>query len=515
MLAYGANSSAAPSPSNLWYDSVNNQLFINTGTAFTLIGPEKAPGFNPTRFISVTLLDTEDTTHPVIEALVDDQVVYVVSGTEFFTSSTNVISGISHIRKGITLKNGDIANSADASVIGTSLYATNANTLLNSAHTGYIQAEFIPTPGVASIVQRNEDGDIFGSTVHVTGIIPKVQKGTLYGNWGVGGNLTPVTNGASNLGIPSLRWNNVYTQSVDTTGLNATGINFATLTDSGSLTINKFDNDVTLAADSSLRLPTQQAVKRYVDSKVFGVEHEVGNLPDISVVATANTLAKRDASGGIFANQATANSLKLASSTQVVNYIDTDVGLTANSDSRFATQRALKQYIDNIVTTEIANRLAGDANLQSQITGLQSIPAGMVFYTASATAPAGYLEAAGQTVTKAAYPALYAAIGGTYGSSSTTFNLPDLRGQFVRGWDHGRGVDAGRTLGSTQADDFKSHQHIGGWGEAWAGPFGQTGEAGHTGSAKTDNDNYLWNTNFVGGSETRPKNIALMAIIKY
>ena len=40
-------------------------------------------------------------------------------------------------------------------------------------------------------------------------------------------------------------------------------------------------------------------------------------------------------------------------------------------------------------------------------------------------------------------------------SGTTTFNLPDLRGEFVRGWDHARGADVGRTLGSTQTDAIR------------------------------------------------------------
>jgi microcystin-dependent protein len=66
--------------------------------------------------------------------------------------------------------------------------------------------------------------------------------------------------------------------------------------------------------------------------------------------------------------------------------------------------------------------------------------------------PAGYLECNGAAVSRTVYAGLFAKIGTTYGAGdgSTTFNLPDLRGEFIRGWDNGRGVDASRSLGSTQ-----------------------------------------------------------------
>lgn len=59
----------------------------------------------------------------------------------------------------------------------------------------------------------------------------------------------------------------------------------------------------------------------------------------------------------------------------------------------------------------------------------------------------------GASMRRAAYASLFAAIGTTYGAGdgATTFALPDLRGEFVRGFDDGRGVDVGRSFGSSQA----------------------------------------------------------------
>lgn len=78
--------------------------------------------------------------------------------------------------------------------------------------------------------------------------------------------------------------------------------------------------------------------------------------------------------------------------------------------------------------------------------------AGHVAFFARPTAPAGYLKANGALISRATYANLFAAIGTTFGIGDglTTFALPDLRGEFLRGFDDARGVDIGRVLGSFQ-----------------------------------------------------------------
>jgi microcystin-dependent protein len=86
---------------------------------------------------------------------------------------------------------------------------------------------------------------------------------------------------------------------------------------------------------------------------------------------------------------------------------------------------------------------------------------GEVAMFAGPTAPAGWLECDGTAVSRTTYSALFAIIGTTYGvgDGSTTFNLPECRGEFFRSYDHGRGVDTGRVLGSTQTADNAPHSH--------------------------------------------------------
>jgi microcystin-dependent protein len=79
--------------------------------------------------------------------------------------------------------------------------------------------------------------------------------------------------------------------------------------------------------------------------------------------------------------------------------------------------------------------------------------AGNVIQSAANELPlGGYLLCDGTAVSRTRYARLFARIGTTWGSGngSTTFNLPDMRGAFLRGFDNGRGVDAGRTFGTSQ-----------------------------------------------------------------
>jgi len=101
----------------------------------------------------------------------------------------------------------------------------------------------------------------------------------------------------------------------------------------------------------------------------------------------------------------------------------------------------------------------GSGNLSFSI--VQGVPSGSVFCMAVATVPSGYLECNGAAVSRTTYSALFAIIGTAYGAGngSSTFNLPDLRGEFVRGFDNGKGTDSGRSIATSQSATNASHNH--------------------------------------------------------
>lgn len=133
---------------------------------------------------------------------------------------------------------------------------------------------------------------------------------------------------------------------------------------------------------------------------------------------------------------------------------------------------------------------------------------GDVVITTANTAPPGTLKMNGSAISRTGYPALFARIGTRYGAGdgSTSFNIPDARAEFIRGLDDGRGIDAGRVLGSYQADSVRS---VGIFGES-GNPFAQGGTAGN-GYLRTGSGNVVIPT----GTETRPRNIAFLLCIRY
>lgn len=149
-------------------------------------------------------------------------------------------------------------------------------------------------------------------------------------------------------------------------------------------------------------------------------------------------------------------------------------------------------------------------------------PVGSIIAWPDSSVPNHYLECDGREISRSDYSDLYGIIGTKYGvgDGSTTFEIPDFRGRFLRGWDHGAGVDpdastrtdrgdgtTGDEIGTDQADEFKSHYHnivlrtSGGLTEILSGA-----SASSAGNSQTD---------YEGGNETRPVNTNVMWCIRY
>jgi len=159
---------------------------------------------------------------------------------------------------------------------------------------------------------------------------------------------------------------------------------------------------------------------------------------------------------------------------------------------------------------------------------IATVPTGAVFYFAASSAPTGYLKANGEPIPNglgtvqgvtADFSALYAVIDDTYGIAG---QLPDLRGEFIRGWaDDSSGADSGRTFGSSQDHQLQNHSHeqtyavhpsaTGAEQEQEGAPDSRT----NFGATKQTSDGSAAGDVGSFGSETRPRNIALLACIKY
>jgi microcystin-dependent protein len=159
---------------------------------------------------------------------------------------------------------------------------------------------------------------------------------------------------------------------------------------------------------------------------------------------------------------------------------------------------------------------------------MDSGPVGEIIALGLDTAPKNFVYCDGTAVSRSTYAELFSKVGTNYGNGdgSTTFNLPDFRGQFLRGQDDGTGTDpdaalrtstnggnTGDNVGSEQSDELGSHNHQYTWGANSAGgAVGMNQLYNFLGSA---NNIAAQTTASRGGDETRPTNISVRYYIRY
>ena len=300
-----------------------------------------------------------------------------------------------------------------------------------------------------------------------------------------------VTIPAGTVSLPSLRFTGD-----DDTGLYSSAANNVNVTAGGTLS-HTFTSTYSTAS-VPIRVPDGTAAAPSITN--------TGDEDTGIFFNTANELSF--STGGTERAQIDVNGLHILAQ-KPVRYYDSD-------SSHYVELKAASTVSANVTLTLPTSDGDADQYLKTDGSGNLSwasvstpagVPTGSVFTMATTTVPSGYLECDGAAVSRTTYADLFAAIGTTWGAGngSSTFNVPDLRGEFVRGWDNGRGVDDSRTFGSFQADEFRSHTHPydasrGGSDYGGANPASGSPSSGTTGSA--------------GGAETRPRNIAMMYVIK-
>ena len=154
---------------------------------------------------------------------------------------------------------------------------------------------------------------------------------------------------------------------------------------------------------------------------------------------------------------------------------------------------------------------------------------GNILMRLKSTVPTGYLECDGSAILRATYSSLFANIGTTYGAGngSTTFNIPDYRGYFLRFWAHGSAVDpdrltrtdrgdgtTGDSVGTKQAQGIESHAHYFTWQSSISGSVTGKMVLGHLYNNQWSTPT-PYNMGYAGSTETRPVNINVMYIVKY
>jgi microcystin-dependent protein len=316
-------------------------------------------------------------------------------------------------------------------------------------------------------------------------------------------------------------------------------------------------DDGTTAVDNEITPRQQFVTSSYamrakvaegVDSGAVTTAMLASNAVTTSQVSDAAITNSKLAANAVTATQivdATITSTKIAAGTITAgNLAAGAVTSTAILDSTIASA----DIADSAVTTaKIADGTIASADIaDSTITGgkiaastiplsalvaaVQNalVPPGTIVAYGGTTAPAGWLLCDGTSIVRADYASLYTAIGNAFGTASgTTFNLPDLRGRFLRGWDNAVGRDPDRALryamntggntgdsiGSLEFDANRQHAHTTSFITAgYSASYNSNAEILSNGR---NNGATTKDTNAVGGSESRPINANVNYIIKY
>ena len=316
------------------------------------------------------------------------------------------------------------------------------------------------------------------------------------------------------------------------------------------VTPTKLNNLVDAATVSNIVNADISASAAITDTKLATIS-SAGKVANSATTATsantASAIVARDASGNFSAgtitatqfvgpisgtitgNALTASSWQTARNlsltgdvTATLSTVNGSANVSAAATIASSAVTTAKIADENVTTAKIANGAVTSAKLGNDII---LVPSGAVMPFAMNSAPTGWLVADGSEINRSTYSSLFAAIGTTYGTGngSTTFNLPDLRGIFVRGAGSQTisGITYSGTLGTKQGDALQGHRHnmqtnirsiditssnfsLGGTPAAALSTSG-------VGDPVTDSTNGTPRT----ASETRPANIALLYCIKF
>jgi microcystin-dependent protein len=217
--------------------------------------------------------------------------------------------------------------------------------------------------------------------------------------------------------------------------------------------------------------------------------------------------------GHTFTSGDTLTPPKLNDARTVTDIVDADISASA----AIALSKLATGALPTAITVASANLVDGTVTVDDLAAGTveRLLPAGAVMAFAMNSAPDGWLPANGGAVSRTNYAALFAAIGTTHGvgNGSTTFNVPDLRGIFVRGSGDQTisGTAYSKAFALKETDSFRAHTHDLG-SRVNAAAFG-IGIVAASNSATINGNNNP--TESTGGTETRPANLALLYCIKF
>ena len=309
---------------DFWYDTTNDQLYAWNGVEFILIGPQGVSGSGTTQMLSRSVLDSNSVGHAIIEAVVNDKTVYIISADEFTLSAINPITGFTVIKKGLTLAYSSTGVTAtddrfwgtatDSDKLGGVAAANyvqsgsaNFNTLVRFSDLGYTVGNnnslkvFIESSTDPIIQNQVGDKIIFRTTVaSVTRTPLKI----------IGNDILPGVDNSSDIGTTSFKFRTIYANSFNGTATQASTLDVAgtfraASTSATSSSIAARDGSGNLYASLFQGEASQARYADLAEKYLADAEYEVGTVVVIGgeKEVTASVWGKR-ALGAVSANPA-------------------------------------------------------------------------------------------------------------------------------------------------------------------------------------------------------------------
>jgi hypothetical protein len=448
-------------------------------------------------------------------------------------------------------------------------FATNARV---TGLSSFADAKFIPNPGSTTsgyVLTWNGANWIAApvstGTINLTGDVTSIGASTTYNrvvpsNKGGAGTISGImkANGSGTVSAAVAGTDYVIPSTLGSYATTASLANYATV---GSLSnyatnaslANKIDKPTTaLVSGYVLTWNGSTWISAPVSTNTINL---LGDITSVGANTTYNNVVPATKGGA-----GTVNGILKANGSGTVSaaVAGTDYVIPSALGS-YATTASLANKIDKPTVVSGGHVLTYNGSTSTWVASaipiidnnVDNTPIGTVIGFAATTAPTGYLECNGAAVAVSQYSDLTTAIycgdsrNNTAGfgyrctnasapstSRSTTGQfivLPDLRGEFIRGWDNGRGINAGRVFGSNEADEFESHTHLIATNvNASVSPTSDNYLTSltnnETGLLPNENFEYELNatttvpnilkTGSSGNTETRPRNVALLPCIK-